>query len=67
MRKAVLTPASRASAHLCRLLIRKYPIDTIVGHEEISPHRKSDPGPAFPLERLRDRLLGGTRQEGAAA
>jgi N-acetyl-anhydromuramyl-L-alanine amidase AmpD len=52
---------------LCRLLIRKYPISTIVGHEEIAPHRKSDPGPAFPLERLRDRLLGGTRQDDAAA
>lgn len=52
---------------LCDLLVRKYAIKTIVGHEEISPGRKSDPGPAFPLDRLRDRLLGPGRQEDAAA
>jgi N-acetylmuramoyl-L-alanine amidase len=52
---------------LSALLAQKYPIRTIVGHEEISPGRKSDPGPAFPLERLRDRILGPGRQEDAAA
>lgn len=49
------------------LLVNTYPIAFIVGHEEISPGRKSDPGPAFPLERLRDRLLGSARQEDAPA
>lgn len=43
---------------LCRLLTRIYPIREILGHEEIAPGRKIDPGPAFPLERLRDHLLG---------
>jgi N-acetylmuramoyl-L-alanine amidase len=52
---------------LSALLAQQYPIRTIVGHEEISPGRKSDPGPAFPLERLRDRILGAGRQEDAAA
>ncbi|GAB4326900.1 MAG: hypothetical protein Kow0037_00110 [Calditrichia bacterium] len=42
---------------LCRLLMAKYPIREILGHEEISPHRKIDPGPAFPLDKLRYRLL----------
>lgn len=42
---------------LCRLLMAKYPIREILGHEEISPHRKIDPGPAFPLDKLRSRLL----------
>jgi N-acetylmuramoyl-L-alanine amidase len=48
---------------LCRLLIGAYNITSIVGHEEIAPSRKTDPGPAFPLDRLRDRLLGTRRDE----
>jgi len=52
---------------LAGLLARTYPIRTIVGHEEIAPGRKSDPGPAFPLDRLRDRILGAGRREDAAA
>lgn len=46
---------------LCQLLCEQYNIKEIVGHEEISPKRKSDPGPAFPLERLRDTILGDGR------
>mgnify|MGYP006283743277 CR=1 FL=1 len=42
---------------LCRVLRDKYDIVTIVGHEEISPGRKIDPGPAFPLDKLRNVLL----------
>lgn len=42
---------------LCDVLMAKYPIKTIVGHEEISPGRKTDPGPAFPLDKLRERML----------
>lgn len=42
---------------ICRLLCEHYDIKTIVGHEEIAPGRKSDPGPAFPLDRLREKLL----------
>ena len=38
---------------VCRLLCEEYGIDQILGHEEIAPMRKTDPGPAFPLERLR--------------
>lgn len=45
---------------LCRLLIAEYGIVEIVGHEEIAPDRKVDPGPAFPLDEMRARLLGGT-------
>ena len=42
---------------LCALLCTTYPIREILGHEEIAPGRKVDPGPAFPLDKLRQRLI----------
>jgi len=48
---------------LCRLLIERYDIKSILGHEEISPKRKIDPGPAFPLDKLRDKLLHADRSD----
>ena len=40
-----------------RALVNAYPsISEIVGHQEIAPGRKFDPGPAFPLECFRQRL-----------
>ncbi len=42
---------------VCRVLRDKYGITTLVGHEEIAPDRKVDPGPAFPLDKLRGLLL----------
>lgn len=42
---------------LCALLVAEYSIRHILGHEEIAPDRKIDPGPAFPLDELRARLL----------
>ena len=48
---------------LCYLLADTYPIKTIVGHEEISPGRKTDPGPAFPLDKTRDLVLKRDRAE----
>jgi len=47
----------QVAQEICSELIESYPISTIVGHEEISPGRKSDPGPAFPLDKLRERVL----------
>jgi N-acetylmuramoyl-L-alanine amidase len=52
---------------ICSLLIDKYGIKQILGHEEISPGRKVDPGPAFPLDKLRDRLLNQSRNEDGPA
>jgi len=43
-------------ARLIRVLRRTFPIDDIVGHADIAPGRKTDPGPAFDWARLR-RLL----------
>jgi N-acetylmuramoyl-L-alanine amidase len=42
---------------ICQVLIATYVIKTIVGHEEIAPNRKMDPGPAFPLDLFRHELL----------
>ena len=48
---------------LCELLVKKYNIKYIVGHDEIAPGRKSDPGPAFPMEKLRSQVLFHDRKE----
>lgn len=51
-----------AVRQLCFQLAQVYPIHTIVGHEEISPGRKTDPGPAFPLDLVRSQVLDNNRQ-----
>lgn len=43
---------------VCRALVGAYPIIDILGHDEISPGRKWDPGPAFPMHSFRSRVLG---------
>lgn len=48
---------------LCKAIMKRYDIRFILGHEEISPGRKIDPGPAFPLDKVRDRLLHSDRKE----
>lgn len=39
---------------LTKLLCQKYNLDDITGHDCIAPERKADPGPAFPMEDLRE-------------
>lgn len=34
-------------------IARQYAIDLIVGHDDVSPGRKIDPGPAYPMAQLR--------------
>ncbi|MDH5252928.1 MAG: SH3 domain-containing protein, partial [Nitrospira sp.] len=43
---------------LARLLVRHYDLKDVIGHEDIAPDRKRDPGPAFPLEQVRASVLG---------
>jgi len=48
-------------AETIKAVIRRYPLITperIVGHRDIAPGRKTDPGPAFEWERLRGLLTG---------
>lgn len=45
------------------LLMRKYSLKDVLGHEDIAPGRKSDPGPAFPMAAFRARLLGRDDQD----
>lgn len=52
-------PQMTALVELTRLLLQTYPtITEIVGHDDVAPGRKSDPGPAFPMERFRSLVSG---------
>lgn len=42
-----------ACESLAKVLVDRYNLDDVVGHDDIAPNRKNDPGPAFPMEKLR--------------
>jgi len=46
-----------AVQEICSALVKEYGIQSILGHEEVAPRRKFDPGPAFPLTIIRERVL----------
>lgn len=48
---------------LAQLLVRHYDLKDMVGHEDIAPDRKRDPGPVFPLEHVRASVLGREEEE----
>ena len=43
---------------IAQALHQKYQFLELLGHDDISWDRKSDPGPAFPMRALRSRILG---------
>ncbi|MCF8296607.1 MAG: N-acetylmuramoyl-L-alanine amidase [Saprospiraceae bacterium] len=52
-----------AVENICLCLKDEYNITEIVGHDDIAPKRKSDPGPAFQMQKLKDKILYGRKDE----
>lgn len=52
---------------LCDTLCEEFDIEHIVGHDEISPGRKQDPGPAFPVEKIKNQLLDNRNETASTA
>ncbi|HEX5372522.1 MAG TPA: N-acetylmuramoyl-L-alanine amidase [Aquabacterium sp.] len=50
---------------LAELLVARYGLEDVLGHEDIARGRKADPGPAFPLASVQSRALGRTQDEPA--
>lgn len=48
---------------ICLALKEVYNISEIVGHDDIAPSRKRDPGPAFPMESLQSKVLFGRNED----
>jgi N-acetylmuramoyl-L-alanine amidase len=47
---------------LCATLCDEFDIGYIVGHDDISPGRKQDPGPAFPVEKISSLFLDNRKE-----
>ena len=51
------TPEQIATVkELTKILKERFNIDDVIGHEDIAPTRKTDPGPAFPMQELREHV-----------
>jgi N-acetylmuramoyl-L-alanine amidase len=48
----------KAAQCVARALVNKYQLKDIIGHDDISPDRRYDPGPLFPMEDWREDLIG---------
>ncbi len=46
-------PQITACKEVSKLLCEHYNLDDLVGHDQIAPNRKVDPGPAFPMREVR--------------
>ncbi|MGZ0188691.1 MAG: N-acetylmuramoyl-L-alanine amidase [Alphaproteobacteria bacterium] len=58
--EAQLAATTTASA----AIVEHYDLIDVLGHDDISPGRKRDPGPAFPMENFRSMVIG--REEDVA-
>jgi N-acetylmuramoyl-L-alanine amidase len=48
---------------LAKMLVQSYGLKDILGHDDIAPDRKRDPGPAFPLDHIRALVMGRSQEE----
>ena len=39
-------------------IVNHYELEDIIGHDDVAPYRKVDPGPAFPLASFRSKVMG---------
>lgn len=46
-------PQLKAAFELAAALVARYHLDDVVGHDDIAPDRKNDPGPALDMKALR--------------
>lgn len=56
----------RVAAETCACLVEHYDLEDVIGHDDIAPKRKSDPGPLFPMDSFRARVLGRNSDDGLA-